>query len=138
MIKSPEEILEELIPHYGKLNDQIKSLNADLSKDKDTIKSIMHCTGFKDYSFGGYKVTRQIRHKVSIDEDKMLKVLKEDWAITHGDEPCPYIKTKEYVDSEALESAIYNGGVSQDTMSKLNECKKEVEEVALLCKNIER
>ena len=46
------------------------------------------------------------------------------------------VKTREYIDEDALESAIYNGLIPDDVMDKIKECMtvKEVETIRLTTK----
>ena len=128
--------LDKLVSHYGEVDNQIKTLSKELESDKVTIKNELANQSITNYSAGGYKVTRQVSYRTKIDEDKMLKVLKEDWANRYGSMECPYIKTKEYVDMEQLESVIYAGDLSNETMTKLNECQEKTEVITLKCSKV--
>ena len=73
-----------------------------------------------------YKATRSVSIRTSIDEEAWLRVLKEQADLPEG-----IIKTKEFVDMDALEDAIYNGNISKEVLLKLNEHKKDTEVVTL-------
>ena len=73
-----------------------------------------------------YKATRSVSVRSSIDEEAWLSILK-----TQTDLPEGIIKTKEFVDMDALEDAIYNGAIPKDVLIRLNEHKKETEVVTL-------
>ena len=73
-----------------------------------------------------YKATRSVSVRSSIDEEAWLSILK-----TQTDLPEGIIKTKEFVDMDALEDAIYNGAIPKDILIRLNEHKKETEVVTL-------
>lgn len=73
-----------------------------------------------------YKATRSVSVRSSIDEEAWLSILK-----TQTDLPEGIIKTKEFVDMDALEDAIYNGVIPKDVLIRLNEHKKETEVVTL-------
>ena len=130
------QILDKLVSHYGEIDSQIKSLSKELDSDKVTIKNIMQDDNLDNYTAGGYKVTRQVSYRTKIDEDKMLDVLKADWKQRYGDTDCPYIKTKEFVDMDTLESVIYAGELPNDVMAKLNDCQEKTEVVALKCSKV--
>lgn len=130
--------LDKLVAHYGDLDSQIKTLSKELESDKVTIKNALENLEVKNYSSGGYTVTRQVSYRTKYDEDKMLKVLKADWQERYGDMECPYIKTKEYVDMDQLESVIYAGELSNKTMAELNKCQEKTEIVALKCSKIKK
>ena len=124
---------DELVAHYGEVDSQIKALSKSLDADKATIKDYMATNDYESWESGGYKVIRRVKYRTKVDEDKMLQILKEDWSLRNGDAECPYIKTKEYVDSDALESALYRDRIPQETVAKLNACQTKTEEVALMC-----
>lgn len=125
--------LEELVPHYGELDSKVKEIKKEMDSDKVTIKNLMAESNKKNFSAGGYTVKYVVSNRVSYDEEKMLNILKKDWEKRYGSVPCPYIKTKEYVDSEILESVIYAGELPNSVMSELNECQIKTEVVALKC-----
>lgn len=125
--------LKELVTHYGELDQQIKTLSKELESDKVTIKNELEAINKNDYSAGGYKVVRKVSYRTKVDEDKMLKVLKADWKERYGDIECPYIKTKEYVDTDELESVLYAGELPAKTLAELNDCRERQEIVSLTC-----
>lgn len=115
--------LEVLIADYGDIDAKIKELSKIQDSEKTRIKEIMESKSLNDASFGGYKVTYTSYEKTSLDEGKALAVLKEDWAKRYGDLPCPYIKTKEVIDMDELESVLYANELPADTMKALHECE---------------
>jgi len=118
---------DKVVAHYGELDAQIKDLSKERDEDKSAIKDELERQGLSDYTAGGYKVTRQVSYRTTIDEEKMLNVLKTDWAERYGSMECPYIKRVEVVDMEALEAVIYAGELSDEVM------KHKQEVVALKC-----
>ena len=127
---------DEIVYHYGNVDRQVKEMSKELEETKIIIKNTLKDMGVSDYTAGGYKVTRQVRYKTKIDTDKMLSILKSDWVSRFGDTPCPYIKTIEYVDTEALESVLYNEELPKDVMEKLSTCETKTEEIALKCTKV--
>ncbi len=125
--------LEELVPHYGELDTQAKAIKKEMDSDKVTIKNLLAESNQKNFTAGGYTVNYVVRTKVTVDEDKMLNVLKADWKKRYGDIPCPYIKTKEYVDMDQLESVLYANELPTDVMAELDKCQTKTENVALMC-----
>ena len=73
-----------------------------------------------------YKATRSVSIRSSIDEEAWLSILKAQTNLPDG-----IIKTKEFVDMDALEDAIYNGEIPKDVLVRLNEHKKDTEVVTL-------
>lgn len=128
--------LDELVAHYGEVDSQIKTLTKELESDKITIKNELASQKKDDYSAGGYKVIRQVSYRTKVNEDRMIKVLKDDWKERYGDMECPYIKTKEYIDMEELESVLYANELPENIVTKLNDCQEKTEVITLKCSKI--
>ncbi len=54
------------------------------------------------------------------DEDRMIELLKNKNLVGN------IVKTKEYIDFDALESALYNETLPKDVLKELAKCKSEV------------
>ena len=106
-----------------KNSDDLKKQVEDLNK---TIKSAMVEVGEDVIETDNYRATRSVSVRSNIDEDAWLRILKEQAQLPEG-----IIKTKEYIDMDAFEDAIYNGHISKDTLLRLNEYKKDTEVVTL-------
>ena len=76
------------------------------------------------YTSKGYKATKFISKRESFNEVKLLKVLQD--VNIDG-----LIKTKQYVDMDVLENALYRGQLSEEVILTLDKCK-EVKEVVTL------
>ena len=114
----PRDDFQLLVDNYVKAktteqeaNKVVKSLGAE-------IKSYMkdnELTETTDSS--GVRLAVQERHSVSFDEDSLIEYLK-DAGLTRG-----LVKKKEYVDMDALESAIYRGKLSKEQIKELDKFK---------------
>lgn len=78
--------------------DRLKPIVDGLNK---TIKGIMGRMGLSEFVLGDKKVTLTTQRKESFEEGKLVEFLKTK------DIP-GIIKTREYVDMDVLENAIYN------------------------------
>jgi hypothetical protein len=47
---------------------------------------------------------------------------------------CPYIKTREYIDMEALENAIYQKELTPSVLADMDKCREVTTVVTLRCK----
>ena len=65
----------------------------------------------------GARVVYSVTKKETLNEERLLKILKEVAPETN----C--IKTKEYVDMDILESEVYRGQLSADAMLALDQCR---------------
>lgn len=115
--------IDTAIPRYCETQDKIKELKKLADEDKATIKAIM-TKGKRDaFTSDGWTVSLKPRTTEDIDPDKLLNVIKTDWAKNNGSIQCPFIRTREYVDLEALEKAIYKGEVSQELLLQIDKCR---------------
>ena len=126
--------INETINRYCEQKEVEKALKKDLSAMSTTIKDYMAGHADKDIDTGDYTVHIQERSKDVIDEEQMLEILKRDWIAHHGSMECPYIKTREYVDMEALESMIYNNEIANELLLDLDKCRVSKTERALTYK----
>lgn len=121
--------LDELIPAYA----ENKAILDDYKKICDTEnKQIKELMDEGSYEANGYKATKSIQVRESMNEDKLLDVLKDlddNYAIDcYGTN---LIKTKEYVDMDVLESLIYKGKLSNEVLMEIDKCRESKEVVTL-------
>lgn len=119
----PMEKLDELVPQYALNKGEYDSYKAIVDKEKEQIKDLLLHIGEKKYTAGGYTVTRSVSVKETWDEDKLLEVAKKH--------KIPVIKTKQYVDMQALEDYLYDHELSPEGAVDLGKCRTQKETVAL-------
>lgn len=119
----PMDKLDELVPQYALNKGEFDSYKAIVDSEKEQIKDLLFMVGEKKHTAGGYTVTRSVSTKESWDEDKLLAVAKK------YNLPC--VKTKEYVDMQALEDYLYSNTAPADCMLDLDKCRTQKETVAL-------
>ena len=120
----PNESLEELIPRYAMNKQELDSYTKICKAEIEQIKAELVKLGESEYSSGGYTVKRIVAVKESMNEAKLLEVLRQN-----GIE-AP-IKTREYVDMDALESYLYNNTPSVELARQLESCRTTTETVQL-------
>jgi hypothetical protein len=113
------EGLDVLIPEFGKDNDTVKELKKVLDAKGIKIKALMAELSENKYIAGDYIATYVVKESSSMDEDKLLKVFNENRELADS---LGIIKTKEYVDMDALESALYHNKLD-DLLEDIGECK---------------
>jgi len=118
------ESLEELIPRYALNKNELDSYTKICKEENEQIKAALVELGENEYSAGGYTVKRIVAVKESMNEAKLLEVLRQN-GITDA------IKTKEYVDMDALEAYLYNNTPSTDLARQLESCRTTTETVQL-------
>lgn len=118
------ESLETLIPRYALNKSELDSYTKICKEENEQIKTALEELGENEYSAGGYTAKRVVVTKESMNEAKLLEVLRQN-----GIE-AP-IKTKEYVDMNVLEAYLYNNEPSVDFARQLESCRTTTETVQL-------
>lgn len=119
------DTLDELIPRYAENKSLLDDYKKICDEENKQIKDMME---EGSYEANGYKATKSVQHRETMNEDKLLDIMRN-----HKDlaEVCELIKTKDYIDMDALESAIYKGKISNDILMEIDKCR-EVKEVVTL------
>lgn len=113
--RNPEKVvdLSILIDSYKDSKDNennFKKLSKDLG---DQIKSEFESRKIDKFASDKYVATVSITQKESINQDRAIIILKDNLS---NDQLDQVIKTKEYIDEDALEKLIYNGEVQADLL----------------------
>ena len=116
--------LDELIPQYAHNKAELDSYTKICKDVNEQIKAQLVELGENEYSAGGYTVKRIVATKESMNEAKLLEVLRQN-----GIDAA--IKTKEYVDMDALEAYLYNNAPSVELARQLEGCRITTETVQL-------
>lgn len=116
--------LDTLIPRYAQNKLELDSYKKICEKENAEIKKIMKDYALPTHVVGDYKAVYTIQKRETINEEKLLE-------IAHQYGISDIIKTKEYIDFDALENAIYHGQISADVLAEIAKTK-EVKEVVTL------
>lgn len=117
--------LEQLIDAYALNKNELDSYKKICDAENAEIKALMTELELDKASTEDYTATLSIQHRETMDEDKLLEVLRD---AGYAD---IVIRTKEYVDMDLLESAIYHEMIDKETLFAMQRCK-EVKEVQTL------
>lgn len=116
--------LDTLIPQYA----ENKSILDDYKKIcDDENKQIKEMMEEGSYEAGGYKATKSVQIRESMNEDKLLDILQN----ISGSYENGLIKTKEYVDMDVLESMLYKGLIDKEVLMEIDKCRESKEVVTL-------
>ena len=116
--------LDSLIPMYALNKVELDSYTAICKKENEEIKKQMLALGQDTYNTGGFTAKRTVSTRESLNEDKLMSVI-----LKHGIKDV--IKTKEYVDMDALEDYLYNTEITSALATDLDSCKTTTEVVTL-------
>ena len=115
-----KERLLQLIPEYGNHKAEFDELDKICKAENAELKRIMSEEGIDSLSAGGYKVSYSVSERQTMNEDKLLALLQDKVSAESG-----IIKTKQYVDMDALESAIYNGAIPKEVIIEMDNCREK-------------
>ena len=113
------EKLDSLIPQYAEnkaVADRYKKL---CDADNTEIKAIMENFALPRYTAGDYTATRSVSERTSFNEEMLLDIVRAFDTADLG-----IIKTKEYIDFDALEAAIYNDKLERDALLSIQRAKE--------------
>lgn len=113
--------IKEKVNQYGKLKEQESALKKDVDKLNKEIKTYMGENELDTLEADDFVASYTLRRKEDFNEDKLIDLFKEelkDYAYEMG-----IIKTKEYIDMDAVEKAAYNGNIDEELLGKMGGCK---------------
>lgn len=131
---SDVQTLDKLVSDYGHNDAQIKDLKKIADTEKEQIKQLLLEHKEDRWTAGGYTVQRVVSERETLNEEKLLPIIKHYWSSTHGSMECPFIKTREYVDMDRLEEAIYQKELTPNVLAEMDKCREVTTVVALKCK----
>lgn len=116
--------LDDLIPQYASNKNELDAYKKLCDRENAEIKAIMKDLALQKYEAGEYKATYTISKRETMDEEILLE-------IAHQFGIPEIVKTKEYIDFDALENAIYNGKISPEILTEMDRARSVKEVVTL-------
>lgn len=123
--------LDRLIPQYAANKSEMDSYKKICDRENAEIKTLMADLELPQRIVGGYKAIRSVQRRETINEELLL-------AIAHKYNLFDVIKTKEYIDFDALEHAIYIGRISSNVLLEMDKAKEVKEVVTLTIKKVKK
>lgn len=117
-------MLNELIPQFYEHKQELDKYKKICEGENSEIKREMERQKITECNVDGLNAKYIVKKKETMDEDKLIQVLKE-----HGYDN--FIKTKEYVDMDDLESALYHSDIDKDTITEMDKCRNVKEIIEL-------
>lgn len=116
---TPNNDLTTLVESYIENKEQ-ESYFKDLASQENTqIKEMMHSLNINEYSTPSGTATITEQKRETFLEDKLIEFLKTN---NVADD---IVKTKEYVDFDALESAMYHEVIPLELIKQMDSCKEK-------------
>ena len=107
--------LSKTIDEYKESKDKENSLKKINNKLSENIKSYMHEHNMTTADTDNYTATLSRKDSESLNEDLAIEIIKENLG---GALLASVIKTKEYIDEDALEKLVYNGDFDVNKLAK--------------------
>ena len=123
MNKVEEKNLKKTIDSLAEEKTQKTKLENSIKSKGDFVKSKFKELKVDEYYGDNYRAYLQYSNKIDMDEDKVIEILKENCKKADLKD---VIKTKEYVDFDALENLIYNGGIEAQKLEPAQSVKTTV------------
>lgn len=124
--KTKEQELAFKLDQYKEYKDsesKLHKISEDLNKH---IKYLMNTMGIRKFSSDKWTAIISTTQKEILNEAKAIGILKENLSETDFKS---VVKTREYIDDDALETLVYNGDFD---ITKLESCKVVGKEVTTL------
>lgn len=116
--------LDDLIEQYAINKSELASYEKLCKEENAQIKDIMVEASLSDYTAKNWKISYVVQKRETMNEARLLE-------IAHLYGIPEIVKTKEYIDFDALENAIYNNLIPQDVILEMDKAK-EIKEVVTL------
>ena len=118
-----KEELDKLVNQYAEEKTLYDSYAKKMKTSNEKLKSVLKEEDLSEYINNTYKVTLVQQSADKLNENKLIEELKK---ILTDEQKENIIKTKEYVDNDALEDAIYNHVIKTDVVSTCIEHKEPI------------
>lgn len=120
-MKNNLNTLNELLPIFYTNKEKAEKYKKLAEEQNAEIKKIMG----DEYLFENdeYRAVLSTATRVTMDENKLLDILKKN--------NINCIRTREYVDMDALENLIYHNDIPKDVLKLISKCKSEKETKSL-------
>jgi len=113
------EQLNELVPRYVQNKKQADHYMRLVKSDNEDIKDVLSYAQYDEYTVGDDRVFIVRSEKQEMDEDALIQKLKD--MQVKG-----IVKKKEYVDTEALENALYHHRIKAEEIASCFNTKETI------------
>ena len=138
LTKKEKEELQQYIEQYGQKKTVYDLEKKTIDKLNNSIKELMTKYSLEKYDSDTYSVSCTVNEIEEMNEEKLLAIIKSVIWADKGSMHCPFIKTVEQVDFDALEKAIYNGDISKEHLLEIGKCKEVKQRTVLRFKSKEK
>ena len=123
--------LGELILQYATNKSELDGYKKICDRENAQIKSIMLEANQKEYVVNGYKATCTVSTRETMNEEGLLSLFTTVPSFAQILDKYNIIKTKQYVDFEALEKALYDDVFTDEQIEDIAKERESKEVVTL-------
>lgn len=127
LIKQLDDLILNYVSNKRELDDYKKICDTENAQ----IKHIMKDLALPKHIVKDYKVVRTVQERNKIDEEILLSIFQESPELLKIAESMNIIKTKPYIDFDALENAVYKNMFSKNQLLQLDKATTTNEVVIL-------
>ena len=120
MEQEQEKKLISLVNTFAENKEDMNHLKEVCDRQNAEIKEIMNAENISKFSTDEFTASYTVKQTTKVNDEKVLMVLLQTNAEIFRE--LGIIKSKEYVDSEALENAIYNSLIDKELLAKIKDC----------------
>lgn len=130
--------LDELIPQYAENKNELDSYKKICDRENAQIKELMAKLPDKSYEAGGYRATYSVSKRENFREDDLISLFTSVPSFTGIADKYSIVKTKPYIDFDALEKALYDEALSNEQMLDLDKARETKDVVTLRITKIKK
>lgn len=119
--------LEKLVSSWGETKTQADALKKEVDQSAAEIKQIMIAEKLDSSTSGEYTAKLSFKKKEVFDDEGLVEYIKNVLWKGKSSKTCPYIKTVEQVNWEALEDAIYKETLTKEQILGIDKYKTVTE-----------
>ena len=119
--------LQRMVETYYKDKEYSDNLKALLDETNQKIKNRFDELGLTEITIRNLKATVTTSTRVTMDTDKLLRIILASEELEPLVKKNKLIKTKYYIDMDVLEDMIYHNDIPKNILKRISECKSEKE-----------
>lgn len=120
--------LNNLVASYGENKAELDVVKKQCDEENAEIKALMQKLNCTECESGGYVAKYSVENHDAMNEDKLLEFLSKDYQYYLD---LGIIRQKDYIDSDALEDAIYHGKIDKKELIEMDKCREHKEVIKL-------
>ena len=127
--------LNNLVISYGENKAELDAVKKQCDSENAEIKTLMQTLKVTECESGGYVAKYSVENHDAMNEDKLLELFSKDYQYYLD---LGIIRQKDYIDSDALEDAIYHGNIDKKALLEMDKCREHKEVIKLRVSKVKK